>query len=35
VIVGHHIGHDIQTLNAACERHFDMHLKNRALDTMI
>ena len=34
VIVGHHIGHDIQTLNAGYERHFDMQLKNRALDTM-
>jgi len=34
VIVGHHIGHDIQTLNAGYTRHFDMQLKNRALDTM-
>jgi DNA polymerase III subunit epsilon len=34
VIVGHHIGHDIQTLNAAYERHFNMQLENRALDTM-
>src|SRR5215467_4130006 len=34
VIVGHHIGHDIQMLNAAYERHFQMHLLNRALDTM-
>ena len=34
VIVGHHIGHDIQTLNAGYERHFGMQLKNRALDTM-
>lgn len=34
VIVGHHIGHDIQTLNAAYARHFEMQLKNRALDTM-
>jgi DNA polymerase-3 subunit epsilon len=34
VIVGHHIGHDIQTLNAGYERHWGMQLKNRALDTM-
>ena len=34
VIVGHHIGHDIQTLNAGYERHFGIELKNRALDTM-
>ncbi len=34
VIVGHHIGHDIATLNAAYERHFGFHLKNRFLDTM-
>jgi DNA polymerase III subunit epsilon len=34
VIVGHHIGHDIQTLNAGYQRQFDMQLKNRALDTM-
>ena len=34
VIVGHHIGHDIQTLNVGYERHFGMQLKNRALDTM-
>jgi DNA polymerase III subunit epsilon len=34
VIVGHHIGHDVQTLNTACERHFNMQLQNRALDTM-
>jgi len=34
VIVGHHIGHDIQCLNVAYERHFNMHLRNRALDTM-
>jgi DNA polymerase-3 subunit epsilon len=34
VIVGHHIGHDIATLNAALERHFGFHLKNRSLDTM-
>jgi DNA polymerase-3 subunit epsilon len=34
VIVGHHIGHDIQALNCACERHFHMTLRNRWLDTM-
>ena len=34
VIVGHHIGHDIQALNVACERHFGLELKNRWLDTM-
>jgi DNA polymerase-3 subunit epsilon len=34
VIVGHHIGHDIQTLNAGCQRHFNMQLRNRAVDTM-
>lgn len=34
VIVGHHIGHDIQALNCACERHFDLTLRNRSLDTM-
>jgi DNA polymerase III subunit epsilon len=34
VIVGHHIGHDIEVLNVACEKHFDLTLSNRALDTM-
>ena len=34
VIVGHHIGHDIETLNAGYERHFGSRLKNRSLDTM-
>ncbi|QQS47229.1 MAG: 3'-5' exonuclease [Acidobacteriota bacterium] len=34
VIVGHHILHDIETLNAATERHFGFHLQNRRLDTM-
>ncbi len=34
VIVGHHIGHDIKMLNAACERHFGFALRNRFLDTM-
>ena len=34
VIVGHHIGHDIQALNCACERHFGTTMPNRSLDTM-
>lgn len=34
VIVGHHIGHDIQSVNCACERHFGFTLRNRSLDTM-
>jgi DNA polymerase-3 subunit epsilon len=34
VIVGHHIAHDVQCLNAACERHFGFELRNRSLDTM-
>jgi DNA polymerase-3 subunit epsilon len=34
VIVGHHIGHDIQALNVACDRHFGLTLENRSLDTM-
>lgn len=34
VIVGHHIAHDIETLNCAYERHFGFNLPNRYLDTM-
>jgi len=34
VIVGHHIGHDVAMLNAACERHWGFRLSNRSLDTM-
>lgn len=34
VIVGHHIGHDIATLDVACERLWGMKLSNRSLDTM-
>jgi DNA polymerase-3 subunit epsilon len=34
VIVGHHIGHDIQTLNAGYERHGELPLPNRSLYTM-
>ncbi len=34
VIVGHHIGHDVDTFNAGYERHFGFRLLNRHLDTM-
>ena len=34
VIVGHHIDHDISTLNAAYQRHWGVDLMNRSLDTM-
>jgi len=34
VIVGHHIGHDVETLNAGYERHFGFQLQNPSLDTM-
>jgi len=34
VIVGHHIGHDISTIDAALERHWGITLANRSLDTM-
>src|SRR5262245_57689574 len=34
VIVGHHIGHDIASLDVACERHWGFHLSNRSVDTM-
>ena len=34
VIVGHHIGHDVAMLDAACERHWGFRLLNRSLDTM-
>ncbi|MBI4891736.1 MAG: 3'-5' exonuclease [Acidobacteria bacterium] len=34
VIVGHHIGHDVETLNAGYERHFGFRMENRSLDTM-
>lgn len=34
VIVGHHIGHDIEALNCALERHFGKTLRNQSLDTM-
>jgi DNA polymerase-3 subunit epsilon len=34
VIVGHHIGHDLAMLNAACARQFDLRLANRHIDTL-
>jgi DNA polymerase-3 subunit epsilon len=34
VIVGHHVGHDIATLDVALGRHFGSSLGNRSLDTM-
>jgi DNA polymerase-3 subunit epsilon len=34
VIVGHHIDHDIITLDCAYERHWGIRLANRSLDTM-
>jgi DNA polymerase-3 subunit epsilon len=34
VIVGHHIGHDIASLDAGYQRHWGFQLSNRWLDTM-
>jgi len=34
VIVGHHIGHDVETFNTGYERHFGFRLQNSSLDTM-
>jgi DNA polymerase-3 subunit epsilon len=34
VIVGHHIGHDVETFNAAYLRHYGFQLPNSSLDTM-
>ena len=34
VIAGHHIGHDVETLNAGYERHFGFRMTNPSLDTM-
>lgn len=34
VIVGHHILHDVTSLNVALERNFELTLENRWLDTM-
>jgi len=34
VIVGHHIAHDISTIDVALGRHFGSALRNRRIDTM-
>jgi DNA polymerase-3 subunit epsilon len=34
VIVGHHIGHDVETFNAGYERHWGFRMPNLSLDTM-
>ncbi len=34
VIVGHHIGHDVETFNAGYERHWGFRMSNLSLDTM-
>jgi DNA polymerase-3 subunit epsilon len=34
VIVGHHIGFDVQMLSRASEQHFGIRIGNRTLDTM-
>jgi len=34
IIVGHHIGHDIEALSCAMERHGGRRLQNRSLNTM-
>ncbi len=34
VIVGHHIGHDIEALSCAMERHWGERIRNSSLDTM-
>ena len=34
IIVGHHIGHDVETFNAGYERHFGFRMPNASLDTM-
>ncbi len=34
VIVGHHIGHDVETFNAGYARHFGTRMENPSLDTM-
>jgi DNA polymerase-3 subunit epsilon len=34
VVVGHHVGHDLQTVEAAARRHFGRVLANRSVDTM-
>jgi len=34
VIVGHHIGHDMATFDAAYQRHWNFQLLNRCIDTL-
>ena len=34
VVVGHHIGHDLATFDAAYERHWNFQLSNRWIDTL-
>jgi len=34
VVVGHHVRHDLETIDAACERHLDRRLESRSVDTM-
>jgi DNA polymerase III subunit epsilon len=34
VIVGHHIGFDVQMMSRACEQHFGIRIGNRSVDTM-
>ncbi|MEZ5398230.1 MAG: 3'-5' exonuclease [Bryobacteraceae bacterium] len=34
VIVGHHIGHDVQALDIACRRSLNVPLLNQSMDTM-
>jgi DNA polymerase-3 subunit epsilon len=34
VIVGHHIGFDVEVIQHACQRHFGIDLRNRWVDTM-
>jgi DNA polymerase III subunit epsilon len=34
VIVGHHVGHDLATFDAAYERHWNFRLSNRCIDTL-
>ena len=34
VIVGHHVLHDVETLDAGYERHFGLRLRNAVVDTM-
>jgi DNA polymerase-3 subunit epsilon len=34
IIVGHHIGHDVEMLGNACEKHFGFRLFNETVDTL-